>query len=136
MTSNESFRVLSRKLLTAIETDLGMVSDGLSFIDMSYSHLNLDFIKLTRTLLFERFYKAVLPAWRDTGNYWKRDGGVFVELNVNYEKRENKSELYRSVLGQGGCVRSSEIRSPKETWKIDELISTSDINIVRRINCD
>ena len=136
VSSNESFRVLSRKLLEAIEADLGMVSDGLNFVDMSYSHLNLDFIKLTRTLLFERFYKAVLPAWRDSGNYWKRDGGIFVELNVSYEKKENKSELYRSVLGQGGCVRSSEIRSPKESWKIDELICTSDINVVRRINCD
>ena len=136
VTSDESFRVLSRKLLAAIESDLGMISDGLNFIDMSYSHLNLDFIKLTRTLLFERFYKAVLPAWQDSGNYWKRDGGIFVELNVSYEKKENKSELYRSVLGQGGCVRSSEIRSPKESWKIGELICTSDMNVVRRINCD
>ena len=136
VSSGESFRALSRKLLDAIEADLEIVSDAVSFIDMSYSHLNLDFIKLARTLLFERCYKAVLPAWQDSGNYWKRDGGVFVELNVNYEKKEDKSELYRSVLGQGGCVRSSEIRSSKESWKIDELICTNDINVIRRISFD
>ena len=136
VSNEESFRALSRKLLEAIETDLESSSDAVSFIDMSYSHLNLDFIKLARTLLFERFYKAVLPAWQDFGNYWKRDGGIFVELNINYEKKEDKSELYRSVLGQGGCVRSSEIRSSKESWKIDELISTNDINIIRRISFD
>ena len=136
VTAEDSFRVLSRKLLHAIEADLGMISDSLNFVDMSYSHLNLGFVRLSRTLLFERFYKAVLPAWRDSGNYWKRDGSDFVELNVNYEKQSVKSELYRSVLGQGGCVRSSEIRSPKESWSVDELISTNDIDIVKRVRFD
>lgn len=136
VTRHESFRALSRKLLDAVENDLEMVADGLNFIDMSYTHLNLNFVKLTRSLLFDRFYKAVLPAWQDSGNYWKRDGGAFVGLNVNYEKKADKSQLYRSVLGQGGCVRSSEIRSCKDTWRIDELVCTNDINIVRRINRD
>lgn len=131
-----SFRELSRKLLAAIESDLGVVSDALSFVDMSYSHLNLNFVKLAQTMLFERFYKAVLPAWQDYGNYWKRDDAHFVELNVNYENKETKSELFRSVLGQGGCIRSSEIRSSKKSWQINELICTADINVVRRINHD
>tara|TARA_A100001015_G_scaffold321079_1_gene450002 strand:- start:2356 stop:3600 length:1245 start_codon:yes stop_codon:yes gene_type:complete len=136
VTDQESFRVLSRKLLDSVENNLGMVVDGLNFIDMSYTHLNLEFVKLTRRLLFDRFYKAVLPAWQDFGNYWKRDGGSFVGLNINYEKKEDKSELFRSVLGQGGCVRSSEIRSRKDSWTIDELVCTYDINVVRRIHRD
>ena len=136
ITEKQSFRELSRTLLNAVEKHLGQISDALNFIDLSYSDLDLSFVALTRTLLFERCFKAVLPAWQDSGNYWKRDGGVYVELNVSYEKKEQKSELYRSVLGQGGCVRSSEIRSDRDSWQIDELICTSDISIVRRVNCD
>ena len=136
ITDGESFRELSRTLLNVIENDLAMVSDALSFIDMSYSDLNLQFIPLTRALLFNRFYKGVLPAWQDSGNYWKRDSGRFVELNVSYDKKEKKSELFRSILGQGGCIRSSEIRSTREHWQIDELICTSDISVVQRISRD
>lgn len=136
ITSDQSFRDLSRTLLRAIEQDLETVSDTLSFVDMSYSNLHLEFVSLARSLLLERFFKGVLPAWQDSGNFWKRDAGTFVELNVNYEKKEDKSQLFRSVLGQGGCVRSSEIRSDRDTWQIDELVCTDNVSVIERVKHD
>ena len=128
----DNFRELARKVLVKIEEHLGNIIDGLSFIDLSYKNINLNYLKLAKKLVFENNLKGVLPAWEDYGNYWKKEEEIFIELDINFELKEKKSAIYRSALGQGGCIRASQIRSLNKTWQIDELITTKDSNLILR----
>jgi len=127
-----SLRELMRVLLNKIENDSGTVPDALSFIDFRYTYLNLELYIPIRDTLFRNFYKSVLPAWRDNGNYWLREDDRYTNINSSFKIKEEKPTIYRTVLGQGGCIRASEIRKGDENIQVDELIYVDDIAIVQR----
>lgn len=129
---NDSFRSCARKILLEIEKILGRVVDGLSFLDLSYPKLTAEYVDLARVMVLEGHLAGVLPAWRDYGNYWMRTGAEYVALDVNFADKEHKSPIYRSALGQGGCLRASNIRQSGKELRIDELIVTNDIDLIRR----
>lgn len=132
----QSFRELSRSLLEAVEKRLGFVVDGLSFVDMSYEHVKIEFLQVARSEVFENNRRGVVPAWEDRGNFWMRDNQCFVELDVRYDEKGEKSSIYRSALGQCGCIRASDIRSSKTNFSIDEFITTEDIDLIKRSQHD
>ncbi len=134
--ASHSFRELSRSLLEAVEKTLGFVVDGLSFIDMSYEHLKTEYLQLTRSEVFENDRRGVVPAWEDYGNFWMRDNDRFIELDVRFDYKGKKSAIYRSALGQCGCIRASEIRSLNNNLSIDEFITTDDIDLIKRFKDD
>lgn len=134
--AGQSFRELSRLLLEVVEKTVGFVVDGLSFVDMSYEHLKTEFLELARSEVFENDRRGVVPAWEDYGNFWMRDEHGFTELDVRFDDKGKKSAVYRSALGQCGCIRASEIRSHNDHLTIDEFITTDDLDLIKRFRVD
>ena len=133
---SDSFRSFSRKLLASVERYLDVVVDALSFVDLSYCEVDLDYVELARSSLFEQGRNGVVPAWRDFGNFWMNDNGRFIELDVSFDQKGAKSAIYRSALGQGGCIRAWAIRGQSHKLEIDEFITTDDIGLIRRFEFD
>lgn len=134
--NSDSFRSFSKKILAAVERHLGVVVDALSFVDLSYCEIDLNYVELARSSLFEQGRNGVVPAWRDFGNFWMNDGGQFIELDVSFDQKGDKSAIYRSALGQGGCIRASAIRGQSNKLEIDEFITTDDVGLIRRFEFD
>ena len=133
---SDSFRSFSKKLLATVERHLDVVVDALSFIDLSYCDIDLNYVELARSSLFEQGRNGVVPAWRDFGNFWMNDNGRFIELDVSFDQKGAKSAIYRSALGQGGCIRAWAIRGQSHKLEIDEFITTDDIGLIRRFEFD
>ena len=119
-----------------VEETVGFVVDGLSFVDMSYEHVKIEYLQVARSEVFENNRRGVVPAWEDRGNFWMYDNECFVELDVRYDDKGEKSAIYRSALGQCGCIRASDIRSSKTNFSIDELITTNDLDLIKRFSVD
>ena len=82
--------------------------------------------------MFNQYHAAVMPAWKDYGNYWIQNEGRFENIQSTFDLREEKPALYRSVLGQGGAIRASALRSNIKEISIGEVIWTEDTSILSR----
>lgn len=133
---DDSFQCFAKKVLNEVELELNTIVDALSFIDLSYRDLDLQYVAVARSSLFEHGRNGVVPAWRDFGNFWINENGKFVELDVSFDQKGQKSAIYRSALGQGGCIRASAIRSGAAQLEIDEFITTEDVSLIRRFQHD
>lgn len=133
---SDSFQCFAKKVLNGVELELNTVVDALSFIDLSYRDLDLEYVAVARSSLFEHGRNGVVPAWRDFGNFWINENGKFIELDVSFDRKGKKSAIYRSALGQGGCIRASAIRTGAAQLQIDEFIATEDASLIRRFQFD
>lgn len=123
-------RELMRNILAYIECNSSRVVDGLIFYDIGYRYLNLKLGKKCKELLFDQWLPAVMPAWRDYGNYWIQRGAGFENIQSSYGPRDEKPSLYRTVLGQGSVIRASELRLASNELSIGEVIWTEDISLL------
>ncbi len=127
-----SLRDLMRNILLNIENKLSRVVDGLIFYDMEYKYIDPELGQKCCEIMFDQWISAVLPAWKDYGNYWiQRDNGL-ENIHSSYSLREDKPALYRSVLGQGGAIRASLLRSDINDIPIGEVIWTEDTSLLIR----
>jgi rhamnosyltransferase len=127
-----SLRDLMRNVLLSVEDKLSRVVDGLIFYDLSYRHIDPSLGKKCNKVMFNQYHAAVMPAWKDYGNYWIQNEGRFENIQSTFDLREEKPALYRSVLGQGGAIRASALRSNIKEISIGEVIWTEDTSILSR----
>jgi hypothetical protein len=73
-----------------------------------------------------------MPAWKDFGNYWIQNDEGFENIHSSFDLREEKPALYRSILGQGGAVRASTLRSRIKEIPVGEVIWTEDTSILAK----
>jgi len=125
-----SFRTLMRNILYSIEEKLNTVIDGLIFYDLSYSLIDPIMGRRCLQIMFDKWTTSALPAWKDFGNYLIENNNSFEKIHNSYELRNNKRALYRSILGQGGAIRASMIRSNNNDIDIGELVWTEDVSIL------
>ena len=131
-TGSCSLRDLLRNILIHIEKDVGTVIDGLVIFDLNYKNLSYELGEKCAQLLIDRWVPAVLPAWRDYGNYWIESNGTYKNISSTYQERELKNAFYRTVLGQGSAIRASAIRSNVEEIEAGEIVWTEDSTILER----
>lgn len=127
-----SLRVLMRNVLLAIEQKMSKIVDGLIFYDIGYRYIDPKLGKKCRDALFDQWVPAVMPAWKDYGNYWMQKESGFENIQSSYSLREEKPALYRSVLGQGGAIRASVLRSGVSDIPVGEVIWTEDASLLVR----
>ena len=75
-------------------------------------------------LLIDRWLPAVMPAWKDYGNYWIHKDERFENLSGSYDLRGKKPAIYKTTLGQGAAIRASIIRSNLSEIPVGEVIWT------------
>ena len=131
-----SLRDLMRNVLLSVEGKLSRVVDGLIFYDLGYRHIDPGVGKKCCNILFDQWLAAVMPAWKDYGNYWIQKESGFENIQSSHSLREEKPALYRSVLGQGGAIRASNLRSNIKDISIGEVIWTEDTSILLRESTD
>jgi len=127
-----SLRDLMRNVLSSIEGKLSRIVDGLIFYDLGYRHIDPVLGKKCCDILFDQWVPAVMPAWKDYGNYWIQKDSGFENIQSSYSLREEKPALYRTVLGQGGAIRASTLRSDVNDISIGEVIWTEDTSLLVR----
>ena len=127
-----SLRALMRNVLLAVEQKVSKIVDGLIFYDLSYRYIDPMLGKKCRDALFDQWVPAVMPAWKDYGNYWIQKESGFENIQSSYSLREKKPALYRSVLGQGGAIRASTLRSDVNDIPVGEVIWTEDTSLLSR----
>ena len=127
-----SLRDLMRVALIEIEKIKGANVDALVFYDLSYRYLYTNFGNKCKEILFNSWLPAVMPAWKDYGNYWIKNKTGYKNLHNSFNVRSEKPEVFRSVLGQGAAIRASEIRSMKSEISQFEIIWTEDAKLLVR----
>jgi GT2 family glycosyltransferase len=125
-----SLRELMRNILSTIEQNTSQAVDAIIFYDLTYTNIDSFLGKKCTQLLINSWLSAVMPAWRDHGNYWVQKDGGFENLSGSYDLRENKSSLYRTILGQGAAIRASVIRSDLIDIPVGEVIWSDDEKIL------
>lgn len=131
-----SLRNFMRNILLTIENELSTVVDGLIFFDLGYQNLNVSMGKKCKEVMFNQWLPSVMPAWKDFGNYWIQNEEGFENIQSSFNLREEKPALYRSVLGQGGAIRASSLRSDSEEISVGEVIWTEDTSILSKESID
>ena len=127
-----SLRELMRNVLLAVEQKVSRVVDGLIFYDLGYRYIDPMLGKKCCDILFDQWVPAVMPAWKDYGNYWIQKESGFENIQSSYSLREEKPALYRSVLGQGAAIRAATLRSDVNDIPIGEVIWTEDTSLLLR----
>lgn len=98
-----SVRVLMRNTLLKIEDYLSRIVDGLIFYDLDFHHINPVLGKKCSEVLFNEWVPAVLPAWKDHGNYWiqKRMDMKISKIRLVYvKKNQHCFAQYWAKVGQ------------------------------------
>ena len=131
-----SLRELMRNVLSVVEQKVARVVDGLIFYDLGYKHIDPMLGKKCCDILFDQWVSAVMPAWKDYGNYWIQKENGFENIQSTYNLRKEKPALYRSVLGQGGAIRAADLRSDANEISIGEVIWTEDTSLLLKENTD
>ena len=129
---NISLRDFMRNILLKIEKNLSSIVDGLIFYDLGYRDINVSLGKKCQEITFSQWHSSVMPAWKDFGNYWIQNDEGFENIHSSFDLREEKPALYRSILGQGGAVRASAIRSRIKEIPVGEVIWTEDTSILAK----
>lgn len=133
VSDDTTFRDMLRSILEKIESIECESVDALIIFDLNYTFIDVKFGKKCKKLLFDHWLPAVMPAWKDFGNYWYCVNGNYNNIYNSLEHRSNKPAVFRSVVGQGAAIRASAIRSAREEIEQFELIWTEDAKIcVRR----
>lgn len=128
-----TFRDLLRSILLKIETIEIETVDALIIYDLNYTFIDVNFGKKCKKIIFDNWLPAVMPAWKDYGNYWYCIDGNYNNIHNSFEHRSKKPAVFRSIIGQGAAIRASAIRSPQEEIEQFELIWTEDAKVcVRR----
>ena len=89
-----------RNALSEIESDIGETVDGLIIFDLMYKTLFSDMASKCVHILIEQWISAVLPAWRDFGNYWIEDDGVYTNVSSSYRSRYDKKAFSEPFWGR------------------------------------
>ena len=101
---------------------------------LTCTRFRITLAKRSMSALLSNWLSAVLPAWRDYGNYWISRDGRYSSISKSFGLRETKAPIFRSIFGQGAAVRASELRRGGEDLDVGELIWTDDIKITQRVD--
>lgn len=127
---NVSIEELLRNALLQIENQgAGRTIDAIQLIDYSYRFRDLNIIEACVRELFDSWSNMCLPSWKDSGNYLLKKKNQYMPLKMTFDNA-NEEDFYRTVIGQGGCLRVSSLRQNKMRYSKLETVYTESATIL------